>query len=423
MIMRIPIGFAFGLGAVVLLSVFKISPQWLIGGALKIKLQYPFLAMPMYLALGSIAGHSSIVDRISDLFTSIVGRIKGGLGLAVVLSCALFGAVSGSATAALAGIGSSFINPMEKKGYPREYTTSLLIASAVLSILVPPSGNMILYGFMGQLSITMCFLAPLLPGLILMTLIMIVHLVLVRKIPSVEVQEKTDFKTYNKQVFRAFRRSSLALVLPVIVLGGIYAGLYTPIESAAFGVFYALILAFFVYRNFSAKFFTEQLLNIGVMMGSIACLFLFFLIISRVFIVQQISDQMLAFFYTISDNKWFIMFCLNVILLLMGMIIDDGSATLISAVVLLPIVTQIGFDPFHFAAIVGVNLGMGLITPPVAPLLYVGEMVAGVSAERFMKRSFYYIVFAFLPALIITIALPQLSTWLPYLVRGLATGA
>jgi len=380
------------------------------------------LAMPMYLALGSIAGTTGIVDRISDWVVSIVGRMRGGLGVAVVITNGIFGAVSGVAMAALAGIGRSLLPVLERNGYPKNYSIALLISSAVLALLIPPSGNMIIYGFMGQLSISMCFLAPLIPGLILIFLLSATNMVLCRNIPTIVVPPKANFKARSHEMWKTFRRASLGLVLPFIVLGGIYAGLYTPIEAAAFGVFYALCIGFFVYRNFTPKILANQLLDIGIMMGSIACLFIFFLVISRIFIIQRVSDQMLAYFYTISDNRWFIMGCLNVLMLFMGMIIDDASGVMIAAVVLLPIVRAIGFDPFHFAAIVGVNLGMGLITPPVAPLLYLGEMIAEIPVETFIKRTFYYIIFAYIPTLVLTIAKPELSTYLPYLVAGVARG-
>lgn len=416
MIIGVPIGFAFGIGGMVMMFIFNVDPGWAIPNAFDTLMSFAFLALPLYLLLGVIVGNVGMADKISDFVVSLIGRLRGGLGVALIVTNGVFGAISGVALSALAGIGKSFLPSMKREGYPIEYTTALLVCSAVLAILIPPSGNMITFGFMSKLPISHCFLAPAIPGVILMFFLSLVHLVMCRKIPTIHVLPKAPFKQYARGVMRTGYSGSLTLLLPVIVLGGIYGGIYTPAEAASVGIFYAIIVGMLIYRSVGVRGLGDGLLETGMTIGSIIALFFFFIVISKVFILLELSNQILAVMMTVSTNRWVLMGMLNILMLIMGMIMDDGSATMIAAIILLPIARSIGFDPYHFAAICGVNLGLGMITPPVAPLLYVGGAIAGnLPLNTYIKPVVYYIIFAYLPTLAITIAFPVLSTYLPYL--------
>lgn len=418
MLLKVPIGFAFGTGAVVMMLVFGIDPQWAMPSAFKTLMSFVFLALPLYLLLGMVASSSGIAERISNFVVSLIGRLRGGLGMGVIVANGIFGAISGVAMSALAGIGKSFVPSMEREGYPRPYIAALLASSSVLALLIPPSGNMIIFGFMGRLPISLCFLAPVFPGLILIFFLSITHLMLCRRIPTIHVLPKVNFRTYSSQVLKSGYSASLGLLLPIIILGGIYGGFVTPTESAGIGIFYCLIVGFFAYRSIKLRQAGGMVLETGITIGTIVALLFFFFIIGKIFILEQVTDSVLAWMMAISTNKWALMGMLNVFMILMGMVVDDASAMMLTSVILLPIAISIGFDPYHFAAIASVNLGLGLITPPVAPLLYLAEAVVEVPVQTYFKTTFYYIIFAFLPTLIITIFFPVLSTSLPYLVAG-----
>ncbi|GAH54477.1 unnamed protein product [marine sediment metagenome] len=175
MVLKVPIAFAFGVGAAIMVLVFNIDPEWVISTSFDLEMSYAFLALPLYLLLGSVLDLAKMGDRVSDFVVTAIGRLKGGLGVALVVTCGLFGAVSGLAMSALVSIGRGFLPAAEREGYPIPYTTGLLVSAAILAILIPPSGNMILFGFMGRLPISLCFLAPLIPGVILMFFLSAVH--------------------------------------------------------------------------------------------------------------------------------------------------------------------------------------------------------------------------------------------------------
>ncbi len=414
MILRVPIAFSFGVGGMVMMLLFGVDPQWAVSGAFKILMSFAFLTLPLYLLLGSVAGTTGIAERISKFVVSSIGRVKGGLGAAVIVTNGVFGAISGAAISALAGIGKAFVPEMEKEGYPRPYVAALLVCSAVLAILIPPSGNMIVFGFMARMPISLCFLAPLIPGLVLMVFLSATHFVMCRRIPSIHVPPKVSFRKYSSEVMKSGYSSSLCLLLPVIILSGIYGGFVTPMEAASVGVFYIIIVGF-IYRTMTLRRFANNLFETGMVIGCIVALIFFFLVISRILILERVSDAILAWMMSISTNKWVLMGMLNILMIFLGMTMDDYSATMIVAIILLPVAKSIGFDPYHFAGIAGLNIGLGLITPPVAPLLYFAEVILGVPLYTYIKPVFYYIIFAYLPALIVTIFVPALSTTLPYL--------
>jgi tripartite ATP-independent transporter DctM subunit len=274
---------------------------------------------------------------------------------------------------------------------------------------------MILYGFMGRLPITLCFLAPLIPGLILMALLAAVHLVMCRNIKTIYVPPKTSVGTYVFNIAKSGYKNFLTLLMPVIVLGGIYGGFFTPTEAASIAIFYCVIVSMFIYRAISPKQLSDSLLVTARDVGSVVCMAFFFLIVSQIFILQRVSESILAVLMLISENPLTLMLLINVLLFGMGMIISDGAGTIIAAVVLLPVAKSLGFDPYHFAAMVCVNLGMGMLTPPVASLLYGVGYLANLPLKSYIRRVMIFIIFAYIPTLLLTVFVPELSTFLPHL--------
>jgi len=425
LILEVPVFYAFGLGTLFLVLINGIDPVWAFSSSFNMLQSFVFLCLPLYILLGIVVDGSGVAYRLCSWLTTLVGRFRGGLGVAVVLTNAIFGAISGASLSALAGIGSALLPSLEKEGYPKEYSIALLIPSATLSLLIPPSGSMILFGFMGNLPITFCFLAPVLPGMIMIVFLSLVHLLMCRKISTIKSTSSREAVVANpghfglpnqlREILQATRKAGWGLAIPLICLGGIYAGIYTPTEAAATATVYTIIIGFVAYRTLTVVKLKSHLLKAASVTSSIVVLIFIFTALSKVLIVTRVSEEMLQVMLDISGgNRWVQLGMLNLLMLFMGMVMDDSSAMVVSAIVLLPVAKGLGIDPYHFAAMAGVNLAIGIITPPVAALLYLGGHIAGLPVNAYIKPVMCYILFAMLPTLLLTIFVPALSTYLPY---------
>ncbi len=415
-ILGVPIAFSFGVGTIILFYVTGISPVWAFSTSFSLLSSFVFLALPMYILLGQIVNASGIAKVLANWFISLV-PIRGGLGVAAVWTNGVFGAMSGATMPALAGIGSAVLPVMEEQGYPKPYSIGLLIPSATLSALIPPSGAMILFGFMGNLPIASTFLAPFFPGLIAMALLSIIVLISSHKISTIKVPPRVSAKAQARLIYLNTKTAFWALLLPVFCLGGIYAGIYTPVEAAAVGAFYATLISFVVYRTLNFRSFCRCLLNTAILAGSIVIMIFVFSTLTRILIVLQVTEAIVAVINQLSTNLYVQILLLNLLMLLMGTIMDDSSAILMSAIVLLPVAISLGIDPFHFAAMVGTNMVIALITPPVGALLYLGGHIAKLPLSDYIKPTMMF-TGALLLVLLLTMYIPWLSTFLPYLLMG-----
>lgn len=419
LVIGVPIAFAFGIGAVILLAVRGLDFIFVMPIAYNLMSSFLFLALPLYILAGSLMGVSGIADRLVKLFVSLFGHFRGGLGAAVIVTNAIFGAISGAASSAVGALGLIFIPRLQQYGYSRGYAVTLVAVTAVLSILIPPSLTMIIFGVLTHLPITTLFLTTIGPGLLLMLLFIIVNYVLTRRMPEVHVEEKPDLKTYVKTNVINFRKAFWGLLMPLIILGGIYGGYFTPTEAACVAVIYCLPIGFFVYRTFTMKNTMRAFINAGTITASIIIVFFFLFMFSRIFIVDNIPDLMVEALTSITTNKYIIHFSLVVIMIVLGMIMDDTSALVISAIVLYPVATSFGMDPYHFAALTGVSTGMGLITPPVAPTLYMASRIGdGVPMNEYIKPTMIFIIFAYLPVVLLTCFVPEVTLFIPRLILG-----
>ena len=414
----LPVGFAFALGCFALGTVYNIDLAAGAHVALAKLNSFAMLALPLYIFLGSLMRHAGLARRLIDFVDAMVGRVKGGLGHVLIISNGIFGAISGVAASALATMGTIMIPEMERFGYPRKYSISLAVCASVLSLMIPPSITMIIFGLASRQSIPLLFAATFVPGLILMTMLCIVNLVLSRSIPTIVVPPKISFAEQSKNVVRLGRKAFFTLMLPVVVLGGLYSGIFTPTESAAVAIIYALIIGFFIYRILTPKTMWNATIDAGRLTGTVVIILFFFLILSGILILQEVPQILASSLMGLSSNKIIFLLILNVVLIILGMFMDDISSLLLAAIIFLPVAKIFGVHPLHFGAICCINLGMGLITPPVAPLLYLGAVVAGVPVKDFVKPVFYCLIFAFLPALLLTTYIPELSLTLPRLLMA-----
>ena len=328
------------------------------------------LAIPLFILAGSIMERGKIAAPLVSLAELFVGRFRGGLSTAAVFACAIFGSISGSAAATLTCIGSIMMPHLRRANYPEGTAAALIVSACPLGLLIPPSASQILYAWVTQQSVLKCFLSTVVPGLILVLLLSVVNFALLRNVKDLKLAERPDSfaRALGTRSWRAFP----ALLMPAIILGGIYGGIMTPTEAAGVAVIYAIPVGFFVYKGLNRDNFWPGLRQASITIGVVMLMVFMVVIVSRFLIFEDIPGLAKSLVYAVSDNPIVILLMVNLVMILIGMVMDDISGLLLSAPLLLPIVTSVGMDPVHFAAVLGVNLGMANITPPTAPLLYLG---------------------------------------------------
>jgi len=375
------------------------------------------LAIPLFILAGGIMERGKIGDSLVRFISLFVGRARGGLGAVGVIACAVFGAISGSAAATLSCIGSIMFPRLEEAGYERGHAVSLIVNASPLGLLIPPSAIQIIYAWSANQSVLTCFLATVGPGLMLTFLLCVVNFVISRK--SEKIAKAIEVASaLSPDPVAVTKKAIPAILMPLIILGGIYSGLMTPTEAAAISVIYAVPVGFFIYKSLTLASFFDALKETGTTTGVLMVMFLIVMILSRIFVMENLPNTVINIFLSISSNKYAILMMVNFFMILIGMLMDDVSGTLLCTPLLLPLMVQIGISPIQFAAILGVNLGMGNITPPTAPLLYLGGRLGNASINEMLKPTFYMILFAWIPTLIATTYFPQLSLALPSLFLG-----
>ena len=418
LIIGVPVPFAFLVATTLLVITGGYSPSFLLPYGFSKMSTIVLLAIPLFIMAGGIMERGNIGDKLVDLVDLFVGRIKGGLGVVAVVSCAVFGSITGSACATLSCIGSIMFPRLEKAGYPRGHSAALLANASVLGMLIPPSAIMILYSWVGNQSVLASFLSSVIPGIILTILLSVINMYLLRNnkdlILATPISSKEKWSLFRVRGKRAIP----ALIMPVLVLGGIYGGIMTPTEAAAVAAVYSIPVGFWVYKGLTRKGFFEVLVESGTTTGVIMVMLYAVMILSRLYIMEDLPTQVLNLLMAVSTNRYAILFMINIFMVIMGMIMDDVSAVLLSTPILLPIIIKLGFSPVHFAAIVGVNLGMGNITPPAAPLLYLGGRVGNAPINEMLMPTVWMLIFGWLPTLALTTYVPGLATFLPNLILG-----
>ncbi|MBN1547566.1 MAG: TRAP transporter large permease [Syntrophaceae bacterium] len=411
----VPVPFSF-FGAAVLLIATKSYPvDFLLPAGFAKLNSVTLLTLPFFIAAGYLITGGSIARRLINFANAIVGRIRGGLGVvAIVVSC-IFGAISGAAASSVVAIGTIMIPEMEKHGYPRGYSTALISSAAVLATMIPPSLAMIMYAFVTGQSVAACFLATIGPGVMLAILFCIANLFMVKNIPSIETPPRLDFQQTIKNVVHEGRSAFGALMLPFVILGGIYGGVMTPTEAAATAIFYAIILSVVFYRELTLGQVFLLLRSSVSTTGTMMLMTFFAAILSRLYTMEQLPQQVASALLGITENKVIFLMLINIFLIFMGMIMDELSGILLVTPLLYPVIIKMGVDPIHFAAIIGANLGMGMMTPPMAGIMYIGARVGNVTIDKMMKPSMVLIVFCSIPVILLTTYWPDLSLFLPRL--------
>lgn len=417
-LMEVPVAFAFGIGAVFFAYTTGNDISFLIPHGFKTASGFALIAMPLFIFAGLLMAEGGISERLLNFVNSFVGRIKGGLGAVTVLTCALFGAISGSSSAAIAAVGQIMIPRMVQEGYPPGHATALVACSSVLALLIPPSIPMIVFSIAGGISVGAAFLSTIIPGIMLAIIYCVLNVWFLRKDTNIKVDPPLPFKQAAKGVVKSGYNAWFALLMPVIILGAIYSGIATPTEAAAIAVIYSIPVGLFIYKGMSIKSLGSVTVRAVTMTGSIMAVLFFLFIMSRAMILEQVPRDLANALLQISENKYVLLLLINLLLLVIGMIIDDISGSVLAAIIFLPVINALGIDPVHFAAVVGVNLGLGNISPPCAPMLYMAGGVSKLSLDRYISPTMKFILLGHLPMVFIVTFIPEISLYLPKLLMG-----
>jgi len=410
----VPLPFCFG-GALLFMTFFTdISIKGLLLWGFYQLINPVLLTIPLFIFAGGIMSESGIAKHLLGFVDVFIGRIKGGLGVVAVVTCAIIGAISGSGFTGVAATGPILIPRMTKDKYPQGYATALVTCSSILGVLIPPSTLMIIYGWVTETSILACFLATVGPGLLIVLSFSIINLFSARKMPLI-LQPPISFKEKRKKILISTWKAIPALLMPVIILGGIYGGVFTPTEAAAVAVIISLPIGFFIYRGLTLKIFYKTGKDSATSVGTIMIMILLALMLGQTFVMLRIPQAIINFMFGITTNRFFLLFIINIFLFIIGMLVNDATGIVLAAPLLLPLVKELGITPVQFAAIMGTNLAMGGVTPPYASLLYLGMRIGKVEFIEILKPTLRFIILGYVPVVFLTTFWPELSLFLPRL--------
>lgn len=373
--------------------------------------KFSLLAIPFFVLAGALMAEGGMSRRLVAFASVLVGFVRGGLSLVNILASTFFGGISGSAVADTASIGSVLIPEMERKGYPRDFSTAVTVSGSVQAILIPPSHNMVIYSMAagGSVSIAALFLAGLLPGLLLGAMLAVYCLYVARKrnFPKGEVIPL-------RQALKICGEAMWGLMTMVIILGGIMSGIFTANESASIAVIWAFFVTMFIYRDYKWRDLPKLVHRTVKTVTVVMILIGFAASFGYVMTLMQIPLKITTMFTTLTNNTYLILFYINILLLILGTLMDMAPLILILTPILLPVVKTLGVDPVHFGIIIMVNLGIGLLTPPVGAVLFVGSAVGKLKIEALVVAMYPF--FGVLLALLALVTYwPALTLWLPRL--------
>lgn len=411
-ILRVPITYSLAVSSIVTAFYLNIPLMAIVQQMVQGVRSFSLLAIPFFILAGEIMGQGGIAEKLIQLANVIVGRVRGGLAMVNCMDSMFFGGISGSAVADVAATGSIIIPMMKMKGYDEDFSVAITVTTSTQGVIIPPSHNMILYSMAaGGVSVGRLFLAGYIPGISLGVSMMIMCYFIAKK-RNYPKEPKVSFKYALKVV----KDAALGLMTAVIIMGGVLSGIFTATESAAIAVVYAFIVTFFVYREIPLKAMKGILYNslktIAMVMALIAAASAFGWLMAYLRIPAKATEMILS----VTDNKYILLFLINILLLLLGCIMDMAPLILVCTPILYPVVvTHLGMSPVQFGIMLLINLAIGLCTPPVGSALFVGCSIGKISMEKVTKAMLPFYIAMFIVLMIVTY-IPGFSMFLPNLI-------
>lgn len=408
----VPVYVSLGLSAVVALAVYTSLPlevlaQRMFSGIDKFSL----MAVPFFILAANVMKGGGLSIRILKLAQALVGHFRGGLAMTVVLSCMFFGAVSGSSPATVIAIGGLMLPALRQASYGESFSLGLITSSSAVAVIIPPSIGMIVYGSVTGTSVGDLFMAGIGPGILFGGVFMIYSYIHARK-HKIETLNRASLR----EVWNAFKDAGWALGIPVLILGGIYGGFFTPTEAAAVASVYAIFVSLFIYKDLSIKGLLDETYESAIGTAQVMILLAAASVFSWLLTRQQVPQAMTETLMAISNSKFAILLMINVLLLITGMFIDPASSTTILAPLLLPVALSFGIDPVHLGIIMVVNGAIGMYTPPFGLNLFVATGISSVSISSIIRGAVPFIILSLVTMALVTY-IPIISLWLPRVMR------
>ena len=411
LLLNVPIALSLGLSSIVAMIAAGTPMIMLPMNVYSSIGKFTLLAIPFFVFAGNVMEKAGISERLIDLANKAVGHKKAGLAIVCVITSCFFAAISGSGPATVAALGVIVIPAMIKAGYDPGMSSALMATSGAIGIIIPPSITYVIYGAIAGVSIGKTFVAGIMPGVIMGLALIIACVIMVRK-QDLERQEKAS----PNEVWKAFKEAIWGLLMPVIILGGIYGGYFTPTEAAAVSAVYGIIVGVFIYKEVSAKdlykILVESAVQSAVVMIIVACASLFAWIVTTEGIAAMISNYLLQ----ISNSQFVFLLIVNIVLLIAGCFIDAASALYIFVPIMLPVALQLGYDPIAFGIVMTMNLAIGQVIPPVGVNLYVACGISKISLKEISRKVMPFVLASIIALLLVTY-IPQLSMWLPNIMK------
>ncbi|GKV65228.1 MULTISPECIES: TRAP transporter large permease [unclassified Sporosarcina] len=411
--LSVPIAIAIGLASTVtILAVQPVSMEAFTQTMMQSLNSFPLMAVPLFTFAGDIMGKGGISRRLLNVSSVFFGRMTGGLGVISIVTCLFFAAISGTGSATVAAIGLIMIPAMVARNYDKTFAASLVATAGTVGVLIPPSIPMIIYAVAAGVSVTGMFSAGVGPGVLVGLALIIYVLYYARK-----NDYKGDERTYTlKEALGIFVNAIPALLIPVIILGGIYGGIFTPTEAAAIACFYGIIVSVFLYKEVKIKDLPQIAFRACLLCAPVIIIIGISSGFGLILTITEVPTAIADFILSISANKIVILLLINILLLIVGTFMETNAAIIILTPILLPIVTTLGVNPIHFGLIMILNLAIGFITPPLGANLFMAAQISNTKFELLMKAIIPWIIVMIIVLLLVTY-IPAISLFLPKLLN------
>jgi len=407
--LNVPIFVSLGIASVTALIVTNMPMSMLPIILFTTTSRFTLLAIPFFILAGLVMERAGISGRLITLIDVLIGHIRGGLAIVAIISCCIFSAISGSGPATVAAIGLILIPAMTKAGYDKIFSTALIASSAEVAILIPPSIALVVYGVISETSIGELFMAGMMPGILIgLAFMILVYFISLKRGYGKERRQRGTLREVGKALMEAF----WGLLAPVIILGGIYGGVFTPTEAAAVAAVYGMLVGIFVYRTIKMKDLLKLLIDTAVASAIIMVIVMNASVFAWMLTTGRVAQTIFEIVTTLTTNYIVVLIFLNILLIIAGCFMDAISAYYIFIPLFLPICLKLGIDPVHLGVIMTSNLAIGLITPPVGVDLYTASAISGVPFKDLCRQIWPFVIVAVISLAFITYV-PSISLWLP----------